>query len=419
MQKRKSLPAIYPFIVTASPPVETASAEGLRYLPDIRCYLYQRMFEYDPDSENNEYERVFEDTLNAMPDMLRDKDSIVLIGIAWQSESGHRCCIKYGGYDREVFGGDITNAVQKKIFEGLPAEETSAIQAAEDLKDAPSEPSVKIGIEYSFPPDLHAYYVKKGFAGEIYTRSKEDALLYFMECRAEAMEPPWLYCGVRRKLVARRRGTMYAKEIENTLTLFQKKGIKTKPGMTNAQIEEAEKCFGIVFPDDYKALLKVAAPVSEGFCDWTNLSEENIRFIQGKIEDPFMSILFRVKQEPFNWHAWWFKVVGGGWPDAWGPRPKDVTRRMDIAKKKIKAAPPLIPVFNESYISRIPSEDNNPVFDVSMVSSFEKPTFGFVSGLDIWNYFQREFADSGRLRVRPKIEKQFLKTIPFWSDLIR
>ena len=171
-----------------------------------------------------------------------------------------------------------------------------------------------------------------------------------------------------------------------------------------------------MFPDDYRALLKAAVPVSQGFCDWTKLLEENIRFIQGKIEDPFMNVFFRVKQDPFHWHG---LVVGGGWPDAWGPRPKDVKRRMDIAKEKIKAAPPLIPIFNESYISGIPSEDSNPVFDVSMVSSFDEPKFGFVSGLDIWNYFQREFADSGRLIVRPEIEKQFLKTIPFWSDLLR
>ena len=208
---------------------------------------------------------------------------------------------------------------------------------------------------------------------------------------------------------------MYIKEIENTLALFRKKGIKTKPGMAEAQIVEAEKCFGIMFPDDYRALLKAAVPVSQGFCDWTNLSEENIRSIQRKIEDPVMNVLFRAKQEPFKWSGWGFTIVGGGWPDAWGSRPEDVTRRMEIVKEKLKDAPPLIPVFGESYISSVPSEDDNPVYNMDMATSLLESRFGCVSGLDIWNYFQREFAE--RRGAGPSIEEQFLKEVPFWSDL--
>ena len=256
MQKRKSLPAIYPFIVVASPHTEEAFVEGLRYLPDAQGYLYQRRFEYDPDSEENAYERVFDDVWESMPAELRDKDRIVLMGFSWDFISGvqyqerylSRGCMVYRGYDEETFGNDPIRAIQKEIPDWFPAAKVES--GFEELKVAPSEDAMKDdkGNDFGFaiPPDLHAYCNKKGYAPVIYT-SAIGALSYFMEVRREEMKPPWLYCGVRRRLVAKRRETMYAKEIESVLTLFRKKGIRTKPGMAEVQIVEAEKCFGIMF----------------------------------------------------------------------------------------------------------------------------------------------------------------------------
>jgi hypothetical protein len=213
---------------------------------------------------------------------------------------------------------------------------------------------------------------------------------------------------------------MYADEIETTLSLFRAKGIRVKSGMTDAQLDEAEKCFGFSFPDDYRALLKAALPVSQGFCDWTDLSEDNISFIRGKLEDPFMNVLFRVKQKPFHWHGWGIEVVGGGWPEAWGQRPRGKNQRLNFAKEKIQSAPPLIPVFNDDYISGIPTNDNNPVFSISIAVSAFNPEFGDVAGLDIWNYFRREFSEKKSLVDQgPAIEWQFLKEIPFWSEVFR
>jgi len=228
------------------------------------------------------------------------------------------------------------------------------------------------------------------------TRSKEYVLLDFMSDRVDLMKPSWLYCGVRRRLVEKRRETMYAKEIEKTLDLFRVRGVRTIPGMTDAQIEEAERCFGFIFPVDYKALLRVALPVSNGFYNWADLSDANIAMIKIKLEDPFMNVRYNAS-------------IGSDWPEAWGSCPADKNERLSIAKSRMESAVPLIPVFEDNFIPGTLS-DSNPVFHIFLY-------YGYVEGLDIWNYLQREFADKGFYSHKPGIEERFLKEIPFWSEV--
>jgi len=160
----------------------------------------------DPDSKNNAYERVFDDTFEALPDLLRDKDNIVLMGIAWYIDADLPSCIRYGGYDEEAFDKDRINAIIKIIYEGLPA---GKCMVFEDVIEDPEE-SLGGGFGTSTCPiDLEDYCDWATMS----TRSKEYVLLDFMSDRMDLMKPSWLYCGVRRRLVEKRREMMNAKEI--------------------------------------------------------------------------------------------------------------------------------------------------------------------------------------------------------------
>ncbi len=57
-------------------------------------------------------------------------------------------------------------------------------------------------------------------------------------------------------------------------------------GLSDEEIREIEERYEIVFPEALKIFYKKLLPVSEGFTNWRDTSEENVAYIKSSISHP-------------------------------------------------------------------------------------------------------------------------------------
>jgi hypothetical protein len=157
-------------------------------------------------------------------------------------------------------------------------------------------------------------------------------------------------------------------------------------GYTQAELDDAQAKFDLVFPPDLVALLRDRRPVRGH--DWSDEAA-----IRRMLDWPFEGLLFDVEQ-----NALW-------WPE-WGDRPDQQQARAEILRSVISRAPKLIPLISHRYLPEQPHEADNPVFSVHQSDVI-------YYGADLTDYFEREF---GRWDGRPWPDQ--IKHIPFWSDLV-
>lgn len=97
------------------------------------------------------------------------------------------------------------------------------------------------------------------------------------------------------------------------------------------------------------------------------------------------------------------------WPGTWGPKPTSLSESFEIAKRKVDAAPRLIPIFAHRYLPDSPSTEGNPVFSVYQTDII-------YYGSNLWNYFQNEFHyyfGAAEYQIAAP-----LRRIEFWSDFV-
>lgn len=157
-------------------------------------------------------------------------------------------------------------------------------------------------------------------------------------------------------------------------------------GYSQAELDNAQRRFGLEFPPDLIALLREKRPANGH--DWTNDAD-----IRRALAWPFEGLLFDVEQN----HLWW--------PE-WGPRPTSAETRKEILRSIVSRAPKLIPLIGHRYLPEEPREQGNPVFSVYQADVI-------CYGANLTDYFEREFFGFSH---RPG--SQPTKHIPFWSDLV-
>lgn len=159
-------------------------------------------------------------------------------------------------------------------------------------------------------------------------------------------------------------------------------------GYTQAELESAERRFGLRFPPDLADLLRERRP-TDGY-DW--------RTDDGRIRQalrwPLEGLQFDVEH-----NALW-------WPE-WGDRPATRGERAEALRAIVESAPRLVPIIGHRYIPETPHEAGNPVFSV-MQSDI------VYYGADLADYLRREFSPAP---PRTPVERP-RRRIPFWSDLV-
>jgi len=157
-------------------------------------------------------------------------------------------------------------------------------------------------------------------------------------------------------------------------------------GYTQAELDDAQARFGLIFPPDLAALLRDRRPTAGHV--WTD--EDAIRKM---LAWPFEGLLFDVENN------------GLWWPE-WGKRPTSPNEREDILRSVVSRAPKLIPLIAHRFLPEQPHERGNPVFSVHQSDVI-------YYGATLEDYFEREFTGYDS---RPWPDQ--IKYVPFWSDLV-
>lgn len=157
-------------------------------------------------------------------------------------------------------------------------------------------------------------------------------------------------------------------------------------GYSQAELDDAQAKYGLVFPPDLLALLRERRPL-QGY-DWRSDGDQ----IREMLKWPLEGLLFDVE----NNDLWW--------PE-WGPRPQAPDARADVVANVVNDAPKLIPILSHRFLPEEPNEAGNPVFSVYQADVI-------YYGADLADYFDREFG--GSAVPLPK----HIKHIPFWSELV-
>lgn len=174
---------------------------------------------------------------------------------------------------------------------------------------------------------------------------------------------------------------------------LQQAGVVFDDGLMDCEVRLAEESFGFQFPSDLKALLMFALPTGQGWPDWRDVEDPQIKQM---LNAPYEGICFEIEHNAF-------------WPASWGFKPRSLTESFDVARRKIDAAPKLIPILAHRYLPDRPLLEGNPVFSVHQ-------TDVIYYGSNLWNYFQNEFHDSfGSAEYEINDPP---RRIEFWSDLV-
>lgn len=179
--------------------------------------------------------------------------------------------------------------------------------------------------------------------------------------------------------------------LESFVSVMRSQGIALAPGLSDAEVELAETIHGFRFPPDLRALLQHAQPIGDRFPDWRH---PRSKFLRERLAWPADSICFDIEHNAF-------------WMSDWGERPRWLAHAKAIARRAVRAAPFLVPVFAHRYLPAEPSRAGNPIFSVYQTDII-------YYGRDIMSYLDAEFGIPNPGPV-PDVPRE----IAFWSELER
>lgn len=179
--------------------------------------------------------------------------------------------------------------------------------------------------------------------------------------------------------------------LKAVVSVLKSRKVALAPGLTDSEVVRAETTHGFRFPPDLRALLQHAQPMGERFPDWRKPESE---CICGILAWPADSICFDVEHNAF-------------WLPEWGERPARLADAQAIARRAVRLAPFLVPVFAHRFIPATPLRAGNPIFSVYQTDII-------YYGTDIMSYLDAEFGvpNPGPLPEEPR-------EIAFWSALER
>ena len=160
------------------------------------------------------------------------------------------------------------------------------------------------------------------------------------------------------------------------------------PGLTGTEVAAIEREFGFAFADDHRALLAAGVPTGDGWPDWRGADRAALR---ERLAGPVEGVLFDVGSNDF-WYA------------GWGPRPPSAEDAVATARRHLRTAPRLVPVYAHRYLPA--GSSGHPVLSVHQTDVIPY-------GNDLTDWLHREFGLGGPAAGGPAPV-----TVPFWGDLI-
>lgn len=183
---------------------------------------------------------------------------------------------------------------------------------------------------------------------------------------------------------------MQAQYISKLVVQLKARGVVFENGLSDAEVERAERRYDFVFPTDLRRLLQYALPVSSGFPDWRNF------------EDAALA-------ERFGWAAdgICFDIARSGfWLNEWGAKPGDADAACRLARGEIAKAPVLIPIYSHRFMPSEPETEGNPVLSVYQTDII-------YYGYDLASYFAAEFGVQ-----TPEQAASEPRAVRFWDNFL-
>lgn len=179
---------------------------------------------------------------------------------------------------------------------------------------------------------------------------------------------------------------------EESINILKQQGVQFEKGLTFDEIAKIEEIYEIQFPKSLKDFFMVVLPISKGFYNWRNITQDNINYIKQMIKRPMQDI--EEFAEEINWC------------DDWGKEPTNEIELRKSIQERLRKAPKLLPIYSHRYMPMF-FDDNPPIVSVHEIDII-------YYGEDLEDYFEIEF---GRKR-QDEIEFHNIKAIPFWSDIM-
>ena len=186
--------------------------------------------------------------------------------------------------------------------------------------------------------------------------------------------------------------------IDELVAALKGKGVNFEDGLKNAEFAKTETLFNFRFPPDLRDFLSCGLPVSGEFPNWRT---GNVRSGQKTIpiaelmDWPAKGICFDVERNNF-------------WMPDWDAKPSDLAEALRLARRMVRQAPALIPVYAHRFLPAEPAATGNPVLSVWQTDII-------YYGVDLVSYLTREFNISTKHRPN---ENQPPRTVRFWSTII-
>ena len=181
---------------------------------------------------------------------------------------------------------------------------------------------------------------------------------------------------------------------EEIIRKLKQAGVSFAEGLSVDEIRSIEGFYEIHFPRELILFYQEALPVSEGFYDWKNFSEANVKMIRERIRRPKRDLLDEDEMKDMEWK------------EVWGEEPTSQAEKEALLMRKINNAPTLVPVFKHRYIANQYKEDN-PVLSIYGSDMI-------YYGENLSQYLLIEFG----LKGQDDIDYKTIQSVDFWSDFI-
>lgn len=184
--------------------------------------------------------------------------------------------------------------------------------------------------------------------------------------------------------------------IESARRLQRQLPAEITPGLTDSEFDTIESRYNFRFADDHRTFLAAGLPVDEpgdsGWRGWPDWRRDDTEVLRARLAQPAEGVLFDVEHNGF-WHP------------AWGAKPTDPIRCLEIARRGLEDVPQLVPVFGHRFLPGIAGQWGHPVLSIDR-------TDAIYYGLDLSDYLRREF-----LRQGSDLDLAHA-TVPFWNYLL-
>jgi len=187
-----------------------------------------------------------------------------------------------------------------------------------------------------------------------------------------------------------------AEEQEARLILrsLARRGIEIEDGLSEARLETVESRWSITIPEELRSILRLGFPRGKDFPDWREAEAQ----LGEWIDRPIQEVLFGVE-------------TNGFWAPSWGPRPTRTEEARRICGERLRAAPPLVPVYRHRFLVCDQTLKRRPVLSVHQTDII-------VYGATLREFFRKEFQIQAAQTEQDSDDEEGSLRVSCWSELI-